>query len=103
VKTIPQIGLPLKSKLLVSCQSSEGEAFRDSESMARFALAAVQGGAAGIRAEGAADVRAIRAANIPGWTGTRLGDELRESFDFPVAVENDAHAMAVSERHFGAG
>ncbi|MGB7068881.1 MAG: putative N-acetylmannosamine-6-phosphate 2-epimerase [Pyrinomonadaceae bacterium] len=52
----------LKGKLLVSCQASEGDAFRDSESMARFALSAVQGGAAGIRAEGAEDVRRIRAA-----------------------------------------
>jgi N-acetylmannosamine-6-phosphate 2-epimerase/N-acetylmannosamine kinase len=51
-----------RGKLIVSCQASQGDAFRDSAAMARFARAAVDGGAAGIRAEGAEDVRAIRAA-----------------------------------------
>jgi glucokinase-like ROK family protein len=62
VKTIPEICLPWKGKLLVSCQASEGDAFRDADCMARFARAAVEGGAAGIRAAGALDIRAIRAA-----------------------------------------
>jgi putative N-acetylmannosamine-6-phosphate epimerase len=47
-------------KLVVSCQAREGEAFRDPDSQARFALSAVNGGAVGIRAQGADDVRAIR-------------------------------------------
>jgi putative N-acetylmannosamine-6-phosphate epimerase len=49
-------------KLIVSCQAREGEPFRDSESQARFAISAVDGGAAGIRAQGPDDIRAIRAA-----------------------------------------
>lgn len=52
----------LRHGLVVSCQAPDGEPFRDSDSMARFAAAAVLGGAAGIRACGEADVRAIRAA-----------------------------------------
>lgn len=47
-------------KLVVSCQAREGEPFRDSASQARFAVSAVDGGAAGIRAQGADDVRAVR-------------------------------------------
>jgi len=47
-------------QLVVSCQAREGEPFRNPESQARFAISAVEGGAAGIRAQGADDVRAIR-------------------------------------------
>jgi predicted NBD/HSP70 family sugar kinase/putative N-acetylmannosamine-6-phosphate epimerase len=41
--------------------------------------------------------------NLPGWTGTRVGDELYASLGIPVAVENDANAFAIAEKHFGAG
>ena len=50
----------LRGKLLVSCQAAEVRAFRDSSTMARFARAAVEGGAMGIRANGPEDIRAIR-------------------------------------------
>ena len=50
----------LRHRLIVSCQASPGDAFRDPASIARFAQAAVAGGAAGIRANGPADVAAIR-------------------------------------------
>ena len=52
----------LEGKLIVSCQGSEGDRAHQPESMARFAEAAVSGGAVAIRANGAADIRAIRAA-----------------------------------------
>ncbi|HWQ53439.1 MAG TPA: putative N-acetylmannosamine-6-phosphate 2-epimerase [Bryobacteraceae bacterium] len=39
--------------------------------------------------------------NLPGWTGTRIADELKASAGLPVVVENDANAMAVAEKHFG--
>jgi N-acetylmannosamine-6-phosphate 2-epimerase/N-acetylmannosamine kinase len=52
----------LRGGLIVSCQAPEGDAFRDADSMARFARAAIAGGAAGIRANGAEDIAAIRAA-----------------------------------------
>lgn len=40
--------------------------------------------------------------NLPGWTGTRIGEELALAAGLPVAVENDANALAVGEKHFGA-
>jgi N-acetylmannosamine-6-phosphate 2-epimerase/N-acetylmannosamine kinase len=58
--SIPQDILSMKGKLIASCQSPDGDPFRDSESMARFAKACLEGGAAGIRANGTADIRAIR-------------------------------------------
>lgn len=50
----------LYRRLIVSCQAREGEPFRDPVSMAKFAAAAVEGGAAAIRARGPEDIRAIR-------------------------------------------
>lgn len=41
--------------------------------------------------------------NLPGWTGTRLADDLQDALSLPVAVENDVNALAIAERHFGAG
>jgi glucokinase-like ROK family protein len=56
----------VRGKLLVSCQAAEGSPLRDSSTIARFARAAVEGGAAGIRANGLDDVQAIRqAVNVP--------------------------------------
>ncbi len=52
----------IHNRLMVSCQASEGDAFRDSGAIARFAVAAVDGGAGGIRANGPEDIQAIREA-----------------------------------------
>ena len=43
---IPAALLGLKGKLIASCQAPAGDAFFDSASMARFAQAAIAGGAA---------------------------------------------------------
>jgi putative N-acetylmannosamine-6-phosphate epimerase len=51
-----------KGRLIVSCQASEGDAFHGPGLMARFARAAVEGGAGGIRAHGSEDVKEIRTA-----------------------------------------
>jgi N-acylglucosamine-6-phosphate 2-epimerase len=51
-----------RGRLIVSCQALEGEPLHGAEIMARLALAAQQGGAAAIRANSPADIRAIRAA-----------------------------------------
>ena len=40
--------------------------------------------------------------NLPGWTRADLVTRLRETFGLPVAVENDANALAIAEKHFGA-
>jgi len=52
----------LRHRLVVSCQAYPGEPMRDPDTMRRVALAAVQGGASGIRAQGLADIAAIRKA-----------------------------------------
>lgn len=41
--------------------------------------------------------------NLPEWTGTRVARELEDALSLPVAVENDANALAIAERHFGVG
>lgn len=56
----------LTGKLVVSCQARDGNPLHGPRFMAAMAQAAVQGGAGGIRADGAADVAAIRAAVGPG-------------------------------------
>jgi len=50
----------LRGKLIVSCQARESEPLRDPRIMAVMAQAAVMGGAVGIRANGADDIRAIK-------------------------------------------
>jgi N-acylglucosamine-6-phosphate 2-epimerase len=52
----PRLGGPL----IVSCQADEGTPLRDTRIMAAMAEAAVLGGAAAIRANGPADIEAIR-------------------------------------------
>lgn len=41
--------------------------------------------------------------NLPGWTGTPIAHELNAALGIPIAVENDANAFAMAEKHFGAG
>jgi N-acetylmannosamine-6-phosphate 2-epimerase/N-acetylmannosamine kinase len=60
MKTLVKIPSELRGNLIVSCQASETSPFRQPLSMARFAQAAVEGGAQGIRADGPEDIRAIR-------------------------------------------
>ncbi len=50
----------IQGRLLVSCQALEDEPLFGSEIMARMAVAAMEGGAAGIRANTPADIAAIR-------------------------------------------
>lgn len=61
--------------LIVSCQASGDNPFRDSSLMAVMARAAVLGGAVGIRANGVDDIRAIRAETASPIIGiNKLGD-----------------------------
>ncbi len=56
----------VKGKLIVSCQALEDEPLHGAEVMAKMAMAAKIGGAAAIRANGPADIRAIkRAVDLP--------------------------------------
>lgn len=40
--------------------------------------------------------------NMPGYTGTRLGECVAQAFGVPVAVEKDVNAMALGENQYGA-
>ncbi|RCX19813.1 glucokinase [Fontibacillus phaseoli] len=42
-------------------------------------------------------------ANLPGWAGMRLSERLQSRTGLPVAVDNDANAMAFGEAWVGAG
>ena len=52
----------VKGRLIVSCQALEDEPMHSPEIMARMAAAAAMGGAAAIRANSPADIRAIKSA-----------------------------------------
>ncbi len=60
MKTLPQILERLQGRLIVSCQADPHDAFYGPEMMARFARAALNGGAAGLRVNGPADVAECR-------------------------------------------
>ena len=49
----------IKGKLVVSCQALPHEPLHSSFIMSRMAVAAMEGGAAGIRAQSACDINAI--------------------------------------------
>lgn len=52
----------LRGGVVVSCQAYPGEPMRDPDTMARVAMAAGDGGAVGIRAQGLEDIARIRSA-----------------------------------------
>lgn len=54
----------LAGRLIVSCQSYPGEPLRDARAMMLFARAAVDGGAAAVRAQGLEDIQLIH-ENVP--------------------------------------
>ncbi|PIP73849.1 MAG: hypothetical protein COW88_00655 [Candidatus Lloydbacteria bacterium CG22_combo_CG10-13_8_21_14_all_47_15] len=45
----------------------------------------------------------FRAPNLPSWSDQPLSERLRERFDVPVIVENDASLAALGEASFGFG
>jgi N-acylglucosamine-6-phosphate 2-epimerase len=59
---LPSIVAQLRGGLVVSCQALPDEPLHGAAIMARMAIAAEQGGAVGIRANGPEDIAAIRAA-----------------------------------------
>lgn len=82
--------VPARS-IVVSCQAGDGNPLRGPDTMALMARAAVAGGAAGIRANGPADVAAISAVvDVPilgiNKTGDRDGVYITPTFDAAAAV-----------------
>jgi N-acylglucosamine-6-phosphate 2-epimerase len=56
----------LKSVLIVSCQASQGEPLASPEHITALALSVINGGAKGLRLEGAENIKAVRAVtNVP--------------------------------------
>lgn len=41
--------------------------------------------------------------NLPGWSGLPIKGRLRDAFELPVYVDNDANVIAIAEKLFGAG
>ncbi|MCX2731469.1 N-acetylmannosamine-6-phosphate 2-epimerase [Saccharopolyspora sp. NFXS83] len=80
----------LRGRLVVSCQAYPGEPLRDPDSMRRMALAALHGGAAGIRAQGLDDLRLIReSVDVPIiglWKDGAEGVYITPTADHAVAV-----------------
>lgn len=81
----------LRGRLIVSCQAYPGEPLRDPDAMRRMALAVAAGGAAGIRAQGLADLRAIRAA-----TALPLIGLWKSGTDGVVITPTAEHAVRVA-------
>jgi len=82
----------LRGGLIVSCQALPDEPLYGTEIMARMALAAQQGGAVGIRANGPDDIRAIRATvRLP------LIGLYKEGSDGVYITPTLRHAHAVAE------
>lgn len=83
----------LRGQLIVSCQPVTGGPMDQADMIVAMARAAVAGGAAGLRIEGAANVRAVRAAlQVP-----IVGIVKRDLNDSPVRItpfEEDVYALA---------
>ncbi|MDE2852964.1 MAG: N-acetylmannosamine-6-phosphate 2-epimerase [Chloroflexota bacterium] len=80
----------VKGRLIVSCQALQDEPLHGAEIMAKMALAAKIGGAAAIRANGPADIRAIkRAVDLPVIGLYKQGDSgvyITPSFDAAAEI-----------------
>ena len=105
-------GAVLFKSAVETAAKSGAQALLDSlKRVTQFATMCAQDGgykpvAIGVATAGWVDARTGRVVyatdNLPGWTGTRIGEELSAVSGLPVAVENDANALAVGEKHFGA-
>lgn len=84
----------VRGKLIVSCQALAHEPLHGAEIMARMAIAAMQGGAAGIRANSPEDIAAIRkAVSLP-----IIGLYKDDMEGYPVYITPTLrHALAVAE------
>ncbi|MFC9330059.1 N-acetylmannosamine-6-phosphate 2-epimerase [Kitasatospora sp. NPDC057015] len=95
----------LRGRLIVSCQAYPGEPLRDPDAMRRMALAVIEGGAAGIRAQGLDDLSAIRAVTgvplIGLWKDGAEGVYITPTADHAVAVAGagaDVVALDATDR-----
>lgn len=77
------------------------------QSLASSAARGIQPAGIGIASAGAIDAKngTVFAAteNLPGWAGFDIRGFIAQHTKLPVYVENDAHAAALSELHYGVG
>lgn len=99
--------MALQGRLIVSCQATAGDPTYGPHFMAAFARAAQIGGAAGIRASGPDDIRAIKAATglpvigiqkLPGADGRTLITPSLEAAAPLVAAGADIVALDATDR-----
>lgn len=79
----------LNGGLVVSCQALEGEPLHGSEHMAAMAVAAAEGGAAGIRANSFADIKAVKEVVSLPVIGI-LKKDYPDQYAFITPTKNDA-------------
>ena len=88
----------IKGRLVVSCQASQGDPLDDTDAIRRIALAAVSGGAAGLRINGAQHIGAIRrdtSLPIIGIKKVYMQGRLRITPDFESAAELAAAGASI--------
>jgi N-acylglucosamine-6-phosphate 2-epimerase len=90
----------MRGGLIVSCQAYPGEPMRDPRTMAQVAASAIRGGAVAIRAQGLADIKAVRAAvDVPVigiWKDGDSGVVITPTFAHARAVADaGAHVIAL--------
>ena len=84
----------LRRKLIVSSQALPGNALRDSETLAKMALAAQKGGAAAIRANGVEDITAMKKLISIPVIGLNKEDR---TYEKPFITPSFEHAKAIAE------
>lgn len=85
-----RVAKQIQGRLVVSCQAFPGDPLEDTDAIRRMALAAIGGGAAGLRINGFDDIAAIRRETdlpIIGLMKRYSGGELRITPDFASAAE----------------
>jgi putative N-acetylmannosamine-6-phosphate epimerase len=88
----------IKERLVVSCQASQGDPLEDTDAIRRIALAAVNGGAAGLRINSAQHIAAIRRHTSLPIIGIRkiyIQGRLRITPDFESAAELAAAGASI--------
>ncbi|MFF1572280.1 N-acetylmannosamine-6-phosphate 2-epimerase [Leifsonia sp. NPDC058292] len=82
----------IEGGLIVSCQASAGSPMRHTETIARLAESALQGGAVGLRVNGAADIAAVRAlTDVP-----IIGLDKQQGRRRSVITVTDAQVVALA-------
>ncbi len=96
--TRPDLGAPAILQSVIEA----GKALQEKASRFELCVVAIGIGSAG---QVNADLGAITyaSANLPGWSGLHLSEEVRRGLGLETFVDNDVNALALGEHHYGAG